>query len=186
MTSPSQNIVFTGVEAVSGSDSALARTNLSVLPEFTYKAGKESMFGLANYPWLLKPGKDAVLDLVRTLGIKWIRIAYAGAPGIDIATLDANGIGHNVELSGIPVGGSAEQIAAWADTNVAKALAAEAAYFEVSNEVNQPWMSGRGADAYVRDGLRQVTTRLDAAGSRMKVMNSRPGRHGLRLDEELP
>ncbi|MEV7907086.1 hypothetical protein [Streptomyces anulatus] len=170
--SPSQNIVFTGVEAVSGSDSALARTNLSVLPEFTYQAGKESMFGLANYPWLLKPGKDAVLDLVRTLGIKWIRIAYAGAPGIDIATLDANGIGHNVELSGIPVGGSAEQIAAWADTNVAKALAAEAAYFEVSNEVNQPWMSGRGADAYVRDGLRQVTTRLDAAGSRMKVMNA--------------
>ncbi|MDV9201814.1 hypothetical protein, partial [Streptomyces sp. Wh19] len=172
LTAPSQNIVFTGVEVVSGNDSALARTNLSVLPEFAYKAGKESMFGLANYPWLLEPDKDAVLGLVRTLGIKWIRIAYAGAPGIDTATLDANGIGHNVELSGIPVGGSPEQIAAWADTNVAKALDAEAAYFEVSNEVNQPWMSGRGADAYVRDGLRQVTTRLDAAGSRMKVMNA--------------
>lgn len=106
MKAPSQNIVFTGVEVVSGNDSALARTNLSVLPEFAYKAGKESMFGLANYPWLLEPDKDAVLGLVRTLGIKWIRIAYAGAPGIDTATLDANGIGHNVELSGIPVGGS--------------------------------------------------------------------------------
>ncbi|MFI6417221.1 hypothetical protein ACIBG6_07370 [Streptomyces sp. NPDC050842] len=172
LTSPSQNIVFTGVEAVSGADQAIARTNLSVLPEFTYQAGKESMFGLANYPWLLQPSKEAVLGLVKTLGIKWIRIAYAGAPGIDIATLDANGIGHNVQLSGIPVGGSPEQIAAWADTNVAKALAADAAYFEVSNEVNQPWMSGRGADAYVRDGLRQVTTRLAAAGSTMKVMNA--------------
>ncbi|MER7173234.1 hypothetical protein [Streptomyces mesophilus] len=172
VTSPSQGIVFTEVSAVSGSDRALARTNLSVLPDFAYKAGTESMFGLANYPWLLKPSKDAVLGLLKTLGMKWIRIAYAGAPGIDIATLDANGIAHNVELSGIPVGGTPEQIAAWADTNVAKALDAKAAYFEVSNEVNQPWMSGRGADLYVRDGLKQVTDRLEAAGSTMKVMNA--------------
>ncbi|MFF2847299.1 hypothetical protein ACFVT5_13280 [Streptomyces sp. NPDC058001] len=172
VTSPTQGIVFTEVEAVSGGDKALARTNLSVLPDFTYRAGAESMFGIANYPWLLKPGKDAVLGLLKTLGVKWIRIAYAGAPGIDIATLDANSIEHNVELSGIPVGGSAEAIAAWADTNVAKALAANASYFEVSNEVNQPWMSGRGADVYVRDGLRQVTDRLTAAGSPMKVMNA--------------
>ncbi|WP_393061934.1 hypothetical protein [Streptomyces sp. LN549] len=172
VTAPSQGIVFTEVAVSSGSDGALARTNLAVLPDFTYEAGTESMFGIANYPWLLKPGKEAVLGLLKTLGIKWVRIAYAGAPGIDIATLDANGIAHNVELSGIPVGGTAEQIAAWADTNVAKALAAQARYFEVSNEVNQPWMSGRGADLYVRDGLKQVTDRLAAAGSDMKVMNA--------------
>ncbi|MER5275799.1 hypothetical protein ABT025_08580 [Streptomyces sp. NPDC002809] len=172
VTAPAQGIVFTEVEVVSGSDSALARTNLAVLPDFAYEAGTESMFGIANYPWLLKPGKEAVLGLLKTLGIKWVRIAYAGAPGIDIATLDANGIAHNVELSGIPTGGTAEQIAAWADTNVAKALAAQARYFEVSNEVNQPWMSGRGADLYVRDGLKQVTDRLAAAGSDMKVMNA--------------
>ncbi|MEU9091865.1 hypothetical protein [Streptomyces sp. NPDC048428] len=172
VTAPSQGIVFTEVEVVSGSDSALARTNLAVLPDFDYEAGTESMFGIANYPWLLKPGKEAVLGLLKTLGVKWVRIAYAGAPGIDIATLDANGIAHNVELSGIPTGGTAEQIAAWADTNVAKALAAQARYFEVSNEVNQPWMSGRGADLYVRDGLKQVTDRLAAAGSDMKVMNA--------------
>ncbi|MFJ6567943.1 hypothetical protein ACIQNU_10995 [Streptomyces sp. NPDC091292] len=172
VVSPAQGIVFTEVEAVSGADKALARTNLSVLPDFTYRAGAESMFGIANYPWLLKPGKDAVLGLLKTLGVKWIRIAYAGAPGIDIATLDAHAIEHNVELSGIPVGGSAEAIAAWAATNVAKALAADAVYFEVSNEVNQPWMSGRGADVYIRDGLRQVTDRLTAAGSPMKVMNA--------------
>ncbi|MEV6103863.1 hypothetical protein AB0M28_03985 [Streptomyces sp. NPDC051940] len=172
LASPTQGIVFTEVEAVAGDDRALARTNLSVLPDFAYRAGAESMFGISNYPWLLKPGKDEVLALLKTLGIKWIRIAYAGAPGIDTATLDAAGIGHNVELSGIPVGGSAEQIAAWADTAVARALDAKAVYFEVSNEVNQPWMSGRGADAYVRDGLKQVTDRLAAAGSQMKVMNA--------------
>ncbi|MFE9885067.1 hypothetical protein [Streptomyces scopuliridis] len=100
------------------------------------------------------------------------RIAYAGAPGIDTTTLNAHGIAHNVELSGIPVGGTPQQIADWADINVAKAIDADAVYFEVSNEVNQPWMSGRGADAYVRDGLRQVTDRLTAAGSPMKVMNA--------------
>ncbi|WP_405793614.1 hypothetical protein [Streptomyces sp. NBC_01506] len=172
VTSPSQGIVFTEVEAVAGTDKALARTNLTVLPDFTYRAGTESMFGIANYPWLLKPGKDAVLGLLKTLGVKWIRIAYAGAPGIDTATLDAHGIAHNVELSGIPVGGTPQQIADWADTNVAKAIDAKALYFEVSNEVNQPWMSGRGADVYVRDGLRQVTDRLTAAASPMKVMNA--------------
>ncbi|MEV0096803.1 hypothetical protein [Streptomyces sp. NPDC050738] len=172
LPAPSQGIVFTEVEAVAGSDTALARTNLTVLPDFAYKAGEESMFGLANYPWLLKPNEDAVLGLLKTLGVKRIRIAYAGAPGIDTATLDAHGIVHNVELSGIPLGGTAEQIAAWADTNVAKAIDAQAQYFEVANEVNQPWMSGRGADVYVRDGLRQVTDRLTAAGSKMKVMNA--------------
>ena len=172
LPAPEQGIVFTEVEAVSGDDRALARTNLGTLPDFDYRAGADSMFGLANYPWLLQPSKDAVLGLLKTLGIKWIRIAYAGAPGIDTATLDAHGIGHNVELSGIPVGGSADQIAAWADTNVAKALDARATYFEVSNEVNQPWMSGRGADAYISDGLKQVTDRLAAAGSSMKVMNA--------------
>ncbi|MFI6648824.1 hypothetical protein ACIBI8_14555 [Streptomyces sp. NPDC050529] len=172
VTSPSQGIVFTEVEAVAGSDKALARTNLTVLPDFAYQAGDESMFGIANYPWLLKPSQDAVLGLMKTLGIKRVRNAYAGAPGIDIATLDAHGIGHNVELSSIPLGGTAEQVAAWADTNVAKAIDSKAPYFEVANEVNTPWMSGRGADVYVRDGLRQVTDRLTAAGSTMKVMNA--------------
>ncbi|MEU6015678.1 hypothetical protein ABZ826_16920 [Streptomyces sp. NPDC047515] len=172
LTSPSQGIVFTEVEAVGGGHRALARTNLAVLPDFSYRAGPESMFGIANYPWLLKPGKDAVLGLLKTIGVKWIRIAYAGAPGIDIATLDAHGIAHNVELSGIPIGGSPEQIAGWADTNVARAIAAKAQYFEVSNEVNNPWMQGRGVEAYISDGLRQVTDRLAAAGSTMKVMNA--------------
>ncbi|RMB82110.1 hypothetical protein [Streptomyces shenzhenensis] len=172
VTAPGQGIVFTEVQAVAGDDTALARTNLSVLPPFGYRAGADSMFGIANYPWLLEPSEDAVLGLLRTLGVRWIRIAYDGAPGLPVAALDAAGIAHNVELSGIPVGGTAEQIAAWADTNVARALAAGAACFEVANEVNQPWMSGRGADAYVRDGLRQVTDRLTAAGSSMKVMNA--------------
>lgn len=172
ITAPGQGIVFTEVSVQSGSDTALARTNLSVLPDFAYQAGSESMFGLANYPWLLKPTEADVLGLLKLIGVRRIRIAYAGAPGIDIATLDANGIHHNVELSGIPTGGSADQIAAWADTNTATAIAADAEYFEVSNEVNAPWMQGRGADAYVSDGLRQVTDRLTAAGSTMKVMNA--------------
>ncbi|MFD7863756.1 hypothetical protein [Streptomyces sp. NPDC059783] len=172
LTAPGQGIVFTEVAVASGTDRALARTNLAVLPDFAYRAGTESMFGIANYPWLLKPGREEVLGLLRKLGVKWVRIAYEGAPGIDIDTLDAAGIAHNVELSSIPLGGTAEQIAAWADTNVAKAVAARARYFEVANEVNQPWMSGRGADVYVRDGLKQVTDRLAAAGPTMKVMNA--------------
>ncbi|MFJ2632434.1 hypothetical protein ACIO6U_10840 [Streptomyces sp. NPDC087422] len=172
VAAPAHGIVFTEVSAVSGADSALARTNLSVLPDFAYQAGGESMFGLANYPWLLKPSQADVLALLKLIGVKRIRIAYAGAPGIDTATLDAHGIHHNVELSGIPIGGSADQIAAWADTNTAKATAAAAEYFEVGNEVNAPWMEGRGVEAYISDGLKQVTDRLAAAGSTMKVMNA--------------
>jgi len=169
---PAQGIVFTEVQAVAGTASAFARANLAVLPDFRYSATPAtSMFGLANYPWLLKPNQDAVLNLLKTLGVAWVRIAYSGAPGIDAATLDANGIAHNVELGAIPLNGTSAQIATWADNSVATATASGARYFEVGNELNQPWMSGQGADVYVRDGLQPVYDRLKAASSTMKIAN---------------
>ncbi len=171
VTGPAQGIVFTEVQAVAGSASAFARTNLAVLPDFAYQGGSTSMFGLANYPWLLKPNQAAVLGLLKTMGIKWIRNAYSGAPGIDTATLDANGILHNVELGAIPLNGTAAQISAWADASVATCTSSGAKHFEVGNELNQPWMSGQGADVYVRGGLQPIHDRLTAAGSAVKVSN---------------
>ncbi|MFI6587879.1 hypothetical protein [Embleya sp. NPDC050493] len=172
VTSPPQGIVFTEVSATSGTDEAFARTNLAVLPPFTYQAGADSMFGIANYPWLLEPDTPAVLGLMRRLGIKRVRISYDGGPGLPPATLDAAGLAHNIELAGIPLGGTTAQVAAWADTNTAKAIAADADWFEVANEINKPWMSGQTASAYVRDGLHPVRDRLTAAGARTKVLNA--------------
>ncbi|MBB5079796.1 hypothetical protein [Nonomuraea endophytica] len=172
VTSPSHGIVFTEVKATAGADSAFARTNLTVLPPYTYQAGADSMFGIANYPWLLKPDAAAVVGLMRRIGIKRVRISYDGGPGLPPATLNAAGIEHNIELAGIPLGGTPAEVAAWADTNTQKAIGSRADYFEVANEVNKPWMSGLTAAAYVRDGLRPVRERLTAAGAPTKVLNA--------------
>ncbi|MEU0938422.1 hypothetical protein [Embleya sp. NPDC005971] len=173
VTSPAQGIVFTEVSATSGTDEAFARTNLAVLPPFTYRASAaDSMFGIANYPWLLQPDTPAVLELMQRLGIRRVRISYDGGPGLPPATLDTAGIAHNIELAGIPLGGTTAQVAAWADTNTAKAIGAGADWFEVANEINKPWMSGQTASAYVRDGLHPVRDRLTAAGAQTRVLNA--------------
>ena len=55
MPAPAYGISVAEVSAYSGADEAFARTNLAVLPPHTYQAGADSMFGIANYPWLLVP-----------------------------------------------------------------------------------------------------------------------------------
>ncbi|MFI5751506.1 hypothetical protein ACIBBE_37745 [Streptomyces sp. NPDC051644] len=172
ITSPPRGIVFTEVTATSGTDKAFARTNLAVLPPHDYKAGADSMFGIANYPWLLKPDTASVVGLMQRLGIQRVRIAYDGGPGLPPAALDAAGINHNIELAGIPLGGTATEVAAWADTNTQKAIGSSADWFEVANEVNKPWMTGQTAAAYVSDGLRPVRDRLTAARATTKVLNA--------------
>ncbi|MEV4222050.1 hypothetical protein [Nonomuraea sp. NPDC049725] len=164
---PAQGIVFTEVRATSGSEEAFARTNLATLKPYAYRA--DGKFGIANYTWLLVPGKQQVGRLMRKLGVTWVRIAYDGAPGIPPAELDALGIKHNVQLGGVIFNGTAQQIAAWADDRAAIARQSGAAYFEVANELNQPWMSGQKAAEYVRDGLKPIHDRLKDSG--IKLMN---------------
>ncbi|MFB4289471.1 hypothetical protein ACBI99_17640 [Nonomuraea sp. ATR24] len=164
---PAQGIVFTEVRATSGSEEAFARTNLATLKPYAYRG--DGKFGIANYTWLLVPGKQQVGRLMRKLGVTWVRIAYDGAPGIPPAELDALGIKHNVQLGGVIFNGTAQQIAAWADDRAAIAKQSGAAYFEVANELNQPWMSGQKAAEYVRDGLKPIHDRLKDSG--IKLMN---------------
>ncbi|KAA2261129.1 hypothetical protein F0L68_18825 [Solihabitans fulvus] len=171
VTSPASGMAFTETSVTSGGDEAFARTNLTVLPSYDYRAGDASMFGLANYPWLLQPNADAVLGLLQLLGIRWVRIAYDGAPGLPVSTLDAAGIAHNVELHGIPLGGTPAAIAAWADTNTQLAISSGARHFEVGNELNRPFLTDQTAASYVSDGLRPVRDRLTAAGASTKVLN---------------
>ncbi|MEU0569094.1 hypothetical protein ABZ297_27470 [Nonomuraea sp. NPDC005983] len=162
-----QGIVFAEVRAASGADEAFARTNLATLRPHTYQAG--GRFGIANYAWLAVPDKASVGALLQKIGVRSVRISYAGAPGHSPAELDALGIAHNVQLGGVIFNGTAEQIAAWADDRAATAVASGARYFEVANELNQPWMSGQKAAEYVRDGLRPIHDRLKDSG--IKLMN---------------
>ncbi|MGI5291238.1 hypothetical protein ACQEVF_49130 [Nonomuraea polychroma] len=164
---PEQGIVFVEVKATSGSEEVFARTNLATLKPHTYRS--EGIFGISNYTWLLVPDKEQVGRLMQKIGVKWVRIAYDGAPGIPPAELDALGIGHNVQLGGVIYNGTAEQIAAWADDRARIARESGAAYFEVANELNQPWMSGQKAAEYVRDGLKPIHDRLKDSG--IKLMN---------------
>ncbi|MFD9947062.1 hypothetical protein ACFWYW_40780 [Nonomuraea sp. NPDC059023] len=162
-----QGIVFTEVKAVAGTDEVFARTNLATLKDHAYQA--EGRFGIANYTWMLVPDKAAVGQLMKKIGVKSVRIAYDGAPGHSPAELDALGIPHNVQLGGVIFNGTPEQITKWADEKAAIARASGARYFEVANELNQPWMSGQKAAEYVRDGLKPIHDRLNGSG--IKLMN---------------
>ncbi|NUR86480.1 MAG: hypothetical protein HOY71_20535, partial [Nonomuraea sp.] len=155
-----QGIVFCEVSA----GEEFARTTMATLKEHAYQAG--GRFGIANYAWL-QPA--ATGPLLRRIGAQWVRICYPGAPGHSPAELDALGIAHNVQLGGVIFNGTPEQVAAWADDRAATAKAAGARYFEVANELNNPWMQGQKVPEYIRDGLRPIAERLKGSG--IKIMN---------------
>ncbi|MBB5790530.1 hypothetical protein [Jiangella mangrovi] len=116
---------------------AFARTNLAVLSSYAYQAGEDSMFGLANYPWLLSgPGPHDVAALMRLIGMAWVRTAYDGAPGIPPGDLDGHGLLHNVQLGDLPIGKPAAEQQTWAAERVALCAGAGARYYECDNELN--------------------------------------------------
>ncbi|TDO49376.1 hypothetical protein EV643_106346 [Kribbella sp. VKM Ac-2527] len=177
LTAPKQGIFFTEVAATTAGATAFARTNLSVLPSFTYQ-DTEPMFGLANYPWLLKPTKQAVKDLLLLLGMRWIRIAHyalgtiPAAPGIPPNELDALGIKHNVQRGGVPIGGTTAAKEKWAGDVVSLSMAGGAQYYEAGNELNDPLAPVQNAAAYVNDGLIPLRGAMQSAGATFKVMNA--------------
>ena len=166
---PEHGIVFVEVRATSAGGEDFARTTLSVLPRHDY-AGT-GRIGIANYPWLLEPSKQDVAELLTLLGVASVRIAYEGAPGIPPAELEAMGIMPNIQHGDVVFGATPEEAQQWAAELVDVVVGARARYFEVDNERNQPWMSGRYTLEYVRDGLRPAVERLREVGGTAKVMN---------------
>ncbi|MEI8410737.1 MULTISPECIES: hypothetical protein [unclassified Kribbella] len=165
-----QGVAFVEVKATTSGAEAFARTTLATLASYDYRGG--GMFGIANYPWLLKPSKEDVATLLTKIGVASVRIAYDGAPGIPPAELEAMGIMPNIQHGDVVFDSTPEQAKAWAAELVDVVVAARARYFEVDNERNQPWMSGLYADKYIRDGLRPVVDRLAEVGYDVKVMNT--------------
>ncbi|MFJ9898137.1 hypothetical protein ACIQPR_32860 [Streptomyces sp. NPDC091280] len=168
---PAAGIVFAEVVVRSTGDEAFARTNLATLEPFTYQAGTDSMFGIANYPWLQRPSADAVLDLWQRVGISLVRIAYDGGPGLPPAAFDARGMRHNIELQP-SLDATDTEAAAWAADKLAVALAAGAGRFEVGNELNRPFNTGTAAQSYLDKALRPVFDRRAAIGATVKLMNN--------------
>jgi hypothetical protein len=171
LTAPAGGIALAEVVVRSGDDEAFARTSLATLPPYDYQAGAGSMFGIANYPWLLRPSADAVLDLWERVGISLVRIAYDGGPGLPPAAFDARGIRHNIELQPSLEVTDAEA-ATWAADKLAVAVGAGAGYFEVGNELNRPFNTGVAAQAYLDKALRPVFDRRTATGDTIKLMNN--------------
>ncbi|GAA0933721.1 hypothetical protein GCM10009554_19190 [Kribbella koreensis] len=175
LSSPAYGSIVTEVSVQAGSDSAFARTNLTVLPDYDYQAGDSCIFGIANYPWLQVPSADALLDLWQKVGIRWVRIAYDGGPGVPPAVYDQRGMPHNIELQPpLPLATTTDAAAlAWATTSVDTAIAAGARYFEVGNELNRPWNTPGGtAAAYVAKALRPVYEQVQARGATLKLLNN--------------
>lgn len=168
---PPAGIALAEVVVRSGDDEAFARTNLATLPPYDYQAGADSMFGIANYPWLQRPSAEALLDLWERVGITMVRIAYDGGPGLPPSALDARGIRHNIELQpSLEV--TDTEAAAWAADKLSVAVAAGAGYFEVGNELNRPFNTGVAAQAYLDKALRPVVDRRAATGDTIKLMNN--------------
>ncbi|WP_234048627.1 hypothetical protein [Streptomyces liliifuscus] len=171
LTAPAGGIALAEVTVRSSDDEAFARTNLAVLPSYDYQAGADSMFGIANYPWLQRPSADALLDLWQRVGIGLVRIAYDGGPGLPPAAFDARGMRHNIELQPSLDVTDAEA-ATWAADKLAVAVGAGAGYFEVGNELNRPFNTGDAAQAYLDKALRPVFDRRAVTGDAVKLMNN--------------
>ncbi|MEV7869690.1 hypothetical protein AB0P17_27190 [Streptomyces sp. NPDC088124] len=171
LTAPAGGIALAEVVVRSGDDEAFARTNLAVLPAFDYQAGTDSMFAVANYPWLQRPSADAVLDLWQKAGISLVRISYDGGPGLPPAAFDARGMRHNIELQP-SLDATDTEAATWAADKLAVAVAAGAGYFEVGNELNRPFNSGDAAQTYLDKALQPVYDRRAATGDTVKLMNN--------------
>lgn len=168
---PAAGIALAEVVVRSGDDEAFARTNLAVLPSYNYQAGTDSMFGIGNYPWLLRPSANAVLDLWQRVGISLVRISYDGGPGLPPSAFDARGLRHNIELQPtLDVTDAAA--AAWASDKLAVAAGAGAGYFEVGNELNRPFNTGDAAQAYFDKVMRPVFDRRAVTGDTVKLMNN--------------
>lgn len=171
-TAPAEGVYVTEVAVRAGDDEAFARTSIAVLPtEPAAGPSAASMFGIANYPWLLRPSAEALLDLWQRVGISRVRIAYDGGPGLPPSAFDARGMSHNVELQP-SLTATPAQAASWAATNLDIALAAGAEYFEVGNELNRPFNTGVAAQAYIDLALRPVVDRAAAIGASIKIMNN--------------
>ncbi|TDX03798.1 hypothetical protein [Kribbella sp. VKM Ac-2566] len=171
LTAPASGIALAEVAVRSGDDEAFARTNFAVLPTYDYQAGADSMFGIANYPWLQRPSADAVLDLWQRAGISLVRIAYDGGPGLPPSAFDTRGMRHNIELQPSLTVTDAEA-AAWAADKLALAAGAGAGYFEVGNELNRPFNTGDAAQAYLDKVMRPVFNRRAVTGDTVKLMNN--------------
>ncbi|MEV6104197.1 hypothetical protein AB0M28_05695 [Streptomyces sp. NPDC051940] len=171
LTAPAAGIALAEVVVRSGDDEAFARTNLAVLPPYDYQAGADSMFGIANYPWLQRPSADALLDLWQRVGISLVRIAYDGGPGLPPAAFDARDIRHNIELQP-SLEATDTEAAAWAADKLAVAAGAGAGYFEVGNELNRPFNTGTAAQAYLDKALRPVFDQRSVTGDAVKLMNN--------------
>lgn len=171
LPSPGHGISLAEVSAVSGGDEAFARTTLTVLTPRSYAAASESMFGIANYPWLQVPSAGALLDLWQRVGIERVRISYAGGPGLPPAAFDARGMSHNIELQPSMTASPAEA-ATWAAQSTDTAVAAGAEYFEVGNELNRPFNTGVAAQAYIDRALRPVVDYAATLPSAPKILNN--------------
>jgi hypothetical protein len=156
------------------SETAFARTTLATLETFPYLAREDSMFGLANYPylanhdWIKHVNQADVLELMGLVGMRWVRTAYAGAPGIPAADLDAAGIEHNVQLGYLDADGKPpDDTAAWAAGVVDKCIVAGAGYYECGNELN---LRGVTPASYINDALKPLDDAMKARSATFPVM----------------
>lgn len=165
-------VVYDGTTEV-----AFARTTLAVLSTYTYGDAADSMFGMANFAYLERPSGTAVLDLMKLIGMKWVRTAYkayngfGASPGPTVELLDQKGFLHNLQLvkDELPWGGG-DTATAWADDMVGRAMYSGAQYYECGNELNLT-APANTPQQYVDNVLKPLRTAMVERSATFKVMH---------------
>jgi hypothetical protein len=155
---PINGILFVEVEATTGGHSVFRRTNLAVLPPYTYGADRSnSIFGLNGTFGL--PNTHSEKALLEQMGVRWLRNSQ-----YSLADAESIGVGQRRHTESPFTSGVVND--GWIDSELNQAAQKHAPYWEINNEMN--WTSS--AAVYVNNILVPAKTRQQALGSEVGIM----------------
>jgi hypothetical protein len=155
---PGHGILFVEVQASAGTYSVFRRTNLAVLPPYTYSSDRStSIFGLNGTFGL--PNTHSEKALLEQMGVRWLRNSQ-----YSLADAESIGVGQRRHTESPFTSGVVND--GWIDSELNQAAQKHAPYWEINNEMN--WTSS--AAVYVNNILVPAKTRQQALGSEVGIM----------------
>ncbi|MCD6395262.1 MAG: hypothetical protein J7M40_17400 [Planctomycetes bacterium] len=156
---PAHGILFVEVEATAGAYSVFRRTNLAVLPPYTYGSDRSnSIFGLNGTFGL--PDTTSEKALLEQMGVRWLRNSQ-----YSLADAESVGIGQRRHTECNYWDGESD---GWFDGQFNEAADKLCPYWELNNEMN---FSGHSnPEEYVNNALIPARNRQQAIGSDVDIM----------------
>ena len=156
---PACGILFVEVQATAGAYSVFRRTNLAVLPSYTYGSDRSnSIFGMNGTFGL--PNVESEKNLLEQMGVRWLRDSK-----YSLADAESVGIGQRRHTDSSYQNGVVDN--GWVDGELAEAAAKLCPYWEINNEMN---FTGTSAETYVTNALVPAKARQQLNASGVGIM----------------